>query len=136
QLTLREAWTWSHLNHPNVVPFLGVADYKVICPGALPQLSLVSRWMAHGNIMEYTREHPSADRLPLLTDIAKGVNYLHTVPSPPIIHGDLKGVCFDKILLGPQQSNDWSRTIFWLICVKGNQLRVLLTSDWHAWSSP
>ncbi|KZO92479.1 kinase-like protein [Calocera viscosa TUFC12733] len=91
QLSVREAWTWQHLNHPNIIPFLGIADYMTVCPGALPQLCLVSPWMEAGNVMEYIALHPVANRLPFLLDIVNGVEYLHTFPPGPIIHGDLKG---------------------------------------------
>ncbi|KZT55369.1 kinase-like protein, partial [Calocera cornea HHB12733] len=91
ELSVREAWTWSTLSHPNIVPFLGVANYGLICTGALPQLCLISPWMDGGNIREYVCEHPSVDRFRLLLDMAKGLQYLHTRFASPIIHGDIKG---------------------------------------------
>ncbi|KZO92469.1 kinase-like protein [Calocera viscosa TUFC12733] len=91
QLSVREAWTWQSLDHPNIIPFLGIADYMTVCPGALPQLCLVSPWMEAGNVMEYIALHPVVNRLPFLLDIVNGVEYLHNFPSGPIIHGDLKG---------------------------------------------
>ncbi|KZO97468.1 kinase-like protein, partial [Calocera viscosa TUFC12733] len=79
------------LDHPNIVPFLGIADYAKICPGGFQQLCLVSPWMSDGNIMEYLKANTSISPLPLLLDIVNAVAYLHSFPSGPIIHGDLKG---------------------------------------------
>ncbi|KZO92473.1 kinase-like protein, partial [Calocera viscosa TUFC12733] len=87
----REAWTWSKLDHPNIVPFLGIANYQKICRGGLPQLCMISPWMSMGNIMEYTLRNPSLKRLPLLRDLANGLNYLHTHQPSSIVHGDIRG---------------------------------------------
>jgi len=91
ELSIREALAWKELNHPNIVPFLGIADYEQVCRGAVSQLCLVSPWMSGGNIMEFVESNPSMDRLPFLLDIVLGVAYLHNFSSGPIIHGDLKG---------------------------------------------
>ncbi|KZO97470.1 kinase-like protein, partial [Calocera viscosa TUFC12733] len=88
--------------HPNIVPFLGIADYAKICPGGFSQLCLVSPWMADGNIMEYLKKNPTVSPLPLLLDIVNAVLYLHSFLSTPIIHGDLKG---NNILIGFDASN-------------------------------
>ena len=48
---------WKHGKHPNIVPFLGVT----IVP-----LQLISDWMSGGNIMEYLKKHPGANRLGLV----------------------------------------------------------------------
>ena len=53
----QEAIMWKHGKHPNVVPFRGVTTVP---------LQLVSDWMSGGNIMEYLKEHPGADRLSLV----------------------------------------------------------------------
>ncbi|KZO97472.1 kinase-like protein [Calocera viscosa TUFC12733] len=97
ELSVREAFTWHRLDYPNIVPFLGIADYAKVCPGGFPQLCLVSPWMSDGNVMEYLRANPSISPFPLLLDIANAVDYLHSFPSGPIIHGDLKG---NNILIG------------------------------------
>ncbi|KZO97453.1 kinase-like protein [Calocera viscosa TUFC12733] len=90
ELSVREAFTWHRLDHPNIVPFLGIADYANICPGGSPRLCLVSPWISGGNIIEYLKTNPAVSPLPLLLDILHGVGYLHSHPSGPIIHGDLK----------------------------------------------
>jgi serine/threonine protein kinase len=53
----REAVTWKHLNHPNIVPFLGAT---------LDPLQLVSAWMPGGSLTEYINEHPEKSRLALV----------------------------------------------------------------------
>ncbi|KZO92516.1 kinase-like protein, partial [Calocera viscosa TUFC12733] len=86
----REAFIWHRLDHVNIVPFLGIADYAKICPGGSPRLCLVSPWISDGNIMDYLKTNPAVSPFPLLVDILDGIAYLHSHPSGPIIHGDLK----------------------------------------------
>ena len=67
---------------------------------------MVSEWMANGNINEFVKAYPAADRLGLvsfpfqvlsqfllktgqLRDVGGGLNYLH---GQEMVHGDLKGV--------------------------------------------
>jgi len=46
--------------------------------------------MNNGNIVRFLQTAPETKCVPLLLDIAKGLNYLHTL-RPSIIHGDIKG---------------------------------------------
>jgi serine/threonine protein kinase len=48
QLLRKEALTWRDLQHPNVLPFLGV-DLETF-PGSF---CLVSPWMRHGTVLKY-----------------------------------------------------------------------------------
>ncbi|KZO97455.1 kinase-like protein [Calocera viscosa TUFC12733] len=91
ELSVREAFTWHRLQHPNIVPLLGIADYAKICPGGFPQLCLVSPWIPDGNIMDYLKANPSVSPLRLLVHIVDAVAYLHSFRYGSIIHGDLKG---------------------------------------------
>lgn len=77
----REITTWSTIAHPNVAPILGFA--------ATPIVSLISPWYEMGNVRDYLKTAPNADRLKLSLDIAKGLAYLHS-RTPEIVHGDLK----------------------------------------------
>ncbi|KAF9643876.1 kinase-like protein [Thelephora ganbajun] len=94
----KEAVMWKRLKHPNIVPLLGVT---------ITPLQLISTWMPGGNLPEYIKTHPNADRLEFLSDVAKGLCYLHSYNA---IHGDIKGVCSFSdssltIALTPGQSN-------------------------------
>ncbi|PCH33215.1 kinase-like protein, partial [Wolfiporia cocos MD-104 SS10] len=80
---IKEALIWKQLRHPNTVPFLGV-----IADDAHPFCYIVSPWMSNGHLTQYLAECPNADRLALINDIARGVDYLH---SNNVVHGDLKG---------------------------------------------
>ena len=95
KLLCREGVSWSHLNHPNIVPFRGVT---------LEPPQLVSEWISGTELRVYARGNPHAilglvspprslsynASLSLqLLGIAEGLAYLH---SRDIIHGDLNGV--------------------------------------------
>jgi len=62
---------WKRLEHPNVVPLLGVTTAP---------LQLVSVWMPGGELLEYIERNPSADRLSLVgfhrTTLDGGLNLL------------------------------------------------------------
>ena len=91
---------WKYLEHQNIVRFLGATTTP---------LQLVSEWMPEGDLTEYIKEHPGADRLdlvgtspigpdptftlPQLSGVAKGLHFLH---ANGIVHGDLRRVrnCF------------------------------------------
>ncbi|KAI6044494.1 kinase-like domain-containing protein [Pisolithus marmoratus] len=81
---LREVHVWSKLSHENIVLLLGITteiDQTV---------SIVSPWMEKGNAFTYVQD-TAVDPRPLMIDIARGLEYLHTCVEGPIFHGDLKG---------------------------------------------
>ncbi|KAG6382175.1 WD40-repeat-containing domain protein [Boletus reticuloceps] len=82
----RELGIWRRLNHPNVVPFLGIS-YGFGMRGAM---SLVSLWMPNESLSLFLAKHDDhldlGHRLQFLLDIANGLHYLHSFP---IVHGDL-----------------------------------------------
>ncbi|KAF9642913.1 kinase-like protein [Thelephora ganbajun] len=75
----QEAVMWKRLTHPNIVPLLGIT---------ITPFQLISDWMSGGDLSEYIKNNSDADRIGLLSDVAKGLRYLH---SCNVIHGDLKG---------------------------------------------
>ncbi|KAG8939726.1 hypothetical protein FRC03_006095, partial [Tulasnella sp. 419] len=86
----REIRVWQTLDHPNVVPLLGFT----MQPDAIP--TLISPWYINSNINQYLKSNPQANRLHLIRDVAKGLDYLHSIP---IAHGDIKG---ENVLVNAQ----------------------------------
>ncbi|KIO23712.1 hypothetical protein M407DRAFT_77776 [Tulasnella calospora MUT 4182] len=74
---------WVSCEHSNVAKLVGrtVLDSSP---------AIVSEWYSSGNIADYLKDNPHADRKYLLLDAAKGLQYLHS-RVPPICHGDIKG---------------------------------------------
>lgn len=83
-----EAVIWYHVQHANCLPFYGV---YVFDDDAEKTWCLVSPWMKDGHVNHYLKEHRDADRYPLILDVARGLEYLHSM-DPAVTHGDLKGV--------------------------------------------
>ncbi|KAJ7205761.1 kinase-like domain-containing protein, partial [Mycena pura] len=85
----REALIWRQLCHPNLLPFFGLYYLD-------NRLCLVSPWMENGNILEFLgREPANTDRLSLILDVARGLEYLH---EQKVVHGDIKAI---NILVTP-----------------------------------
>ncbi|KAK7437358.1 Rho guanine nucleotide exchange factor [Stygiomarasmius scandens] len=87
----QEAIVWRQLDHPNVLPFLGL----YFLDDSRQRVCLLSPWMNNGNLRQFLKNGSkvSIDRARLAHDIASGLSYLH---EGKIIHGDLKG---DNILI-------------------------------------
>ncbi|KAI6142182.1 kinase-like domain-containing protein, partial [Pisolithus tinctorius] len=85
QRTLYEVHIWSHLQHENIIPLLGITT------NFNHTVSMVTEWMEGGNAHEYVQDEavdPGPLVLPQLLDIARGLHYLHSLH---IAHGDMKG---------------------------------------------
>ncbi|KDQ52544.1 hypothetical protein JAAARDRAFT_478861 [Jaapia argillacea MUCL 33604] len=76
-----EAVTWKHIRHPNVIPFRGVFTSPT-------EFSIVSDWMAHGDIVSYIKSNAEAHLEMLILDIFDGLRFIHGIN---LVHGDLKG---------------------------------------------
>ena len=63
----REAVAWGHLQHPNILPLLGVTS-------AEGRLAMVSEWMENGNINDFIQKNPKANRTKLVSLILNCVN--------------------------------------------------------------
>ncbi|CUA70735.1 hypothetical protein RSOLAG22IIIB_09063 [Rhizoctonia solani] len=79
----RELFLWSQMKHLNVHQLQGVIMFRDHC------LGMVSEWMENGNLHEYLRKQPSADRYQLCVHVASGLEYMHKCST---IHGDLKAI--------------------------------------------
>ncbi|KAG8902601.1 hypothetical protein FRC00_013762 [Tulasnella sp. 408] len=86
---MREAYVWSQLKNDHIIEFLGF--YFSSSEGKTEAL-LVCPWMENGESVRYVKQQhlPPGERLQLLLDAAKGLQYLHS-RVPPICHGDIKG---------------------------------------------
>ncbi|KAN0080223.1 Protein kinase-like domain containing protein [Tylopilus felleus] len=80
----RELGLWRRLEHPNIVPLLGVTN------GFGPILAAVLPWMSTGSLHSFLKKDGHAltvdERLHLLFGIVSGLEYLH---SNRVLHGDL-----------------------------------------------
>lgn len=81
KIIAQEAVEWGQLSHPNLLPLYGLHWFG-------RQLSLVYPWARNGNVVDFVKAHPSADRALLCSDVAEGIAYLH---DNDIVHGHLKG---------------------------------------------
>ncbi|KAG8974659.1 hypothetical protein FRC05_006993 [Tulasnella sp. 425] len=79
----KELEIWMGLKHPNITPLLGFV--------LLGDLCTISPWYSNGNVASYINQHPDADRIKLVSDVACGLAYLHNL-ALPVIHGDMKPV--------------------------------------------
>ncbi|KAF8526297.1 kinase-like domain-containing protein [Hysterangium stoloniferum] len=68
------------LGHPHITPLFGIQNYPTA-----PQL--IFPWYSNGSISEYFNNHPTVDPLPLILEVASGIQFMH---DRGIVHGDLK----------------------------------------------
>ena len=55
----REAIAWKHLQHPNILPLLGVTL-------AGQRFAMVSEWMVNGKICDFIQDNPNVNRTELV----------------------------------------------------------------------
>jgi len=80
QRIARESKLWFSLNHPNIQPYLGY------CLRLGKSVALVSPYCGNSTIMTFISNNPGIDKFPLVTDVAEGLSYLHSIN---VIHCDL-----------------------------------------------
>ncbi|KAG9041720.1 hypothetical protein FS837_011835 [Tulasnella sp. UAMH 9824] len=87
-LTIREAEFLAELDHPNIVELEGFVED--LSKGII---WLVFPWLYNGNLKEFVAKEKweVPERISLISDVAKGLEYLHT-RNPPVCHGDLKSL--------------------------------------------
>jgi len=80
---LREIFVLSHVEHPNIIKFLGASLGRNLC--------LVTEFCQYGSLNKFMQTKPLgwSFKVKFATDIAEAMNYLHT-QTPPIVHRDLK----------------------------------------------
>ncbi|KAK7014133.1 Rho guanine nucleotide exchange factor [Paramarasmius palmivorus] len=83
---VREAIVWRQLDHPNLLPFLGL----FFLTESKQQLCLISPWAENGNLIQFLERTPrtEVDHRHLVFDVANGLQHLHQMK---IVHADLKG---------------------------------------------
>ncbi|KAG8915675.1 hypothetical protein FRC01_003547 [Tulasnella sp. 417] len=80
-----ETVIWMKLKHPNVLPFYGYQKKDV-------ELILVSRWSENASLDTFLAVHlelTRSDKLELLHEAARGLEYLHSLEYP-IAHGNIQ----------------------------------------------
>ncbi len=82
---LREVILCRQFHHPNILPFVGVS-----CDDRDWLYGLVTPYMTYGNIMEFLQLYPEVNRLTVVFQIMKGLEFLHCWETP-IAHRDIKG---------------------------------------------
>ncbi|KAH7337660.1 kinase-like domain-containing protein [Rhizoctonia solani] len=79
----KELLTWLQLDHPNVLPLLGLAVFS-------GGLSMVSPWMPYGNLRAYLQRNKGEGiRMGFCEQIRTGLVYIH---SKDMVHGDMKAM--------------------------------------------
>ncbi|KIO17636.1 hypothetical protein M407DRAFT_58798, partial [Tulasnella calospora MUT 4182] len=88
QLTLREAEFLVKLSHENIIKLEGFVEDV-----SKQMIWLVFPWEDNGTLKDFVTatDWEIPERISLLNDVARGVEYLHT-RTPPIFHGDLKSI--------------------------------------------
>ncbi|KAG9009033.1 hypothetical protein FRB90_008631 [Tulasnella sp. 427] len=86
---IREAYVWSQLKNDNITDFVG---FHFSSHEGKTEALLVCPWMENGQSTAFVKRNGLSvvERLQLLLDAAKGIEYLHS-RVPPICHGDIKG---------------------------------------------
>ena len=95
QRFVREMQISSQCHHPNLLKFLGAT---------LEGDPIILTELMQTNLYDVIRQHELKDHqlIPLLQDIASGINYLHCLSPKPIIHRDISSS--NVLLRGPDGS--------------------------------
>ncbi|KAG8939818.1 hypothetical protein FRC03_006008 [Tulasnella sp. 419] len=91
----QEVNIWGCLDHPNVVPLLGLS-----IPINDPP-SLISPWYPNGNLTTCLKSSPDSHCTRILYDLSCGLEYLHSLD---IVHGDIKP---ENVLLDADSRACW-----------------------------
>jgi len=80
----RQVDLWRALKHKNILRLYGICKLDYM-PN--PPMYFVSPWMKHKDAITYCKSNSNADRLRILYDILKGLEYIHGMG---ILHGGLQ----------------------------------------------
>ncbi|KAG6843681.1 hypothetical protein H0H87_001661, partial [Tephrocybe sp. NHM501043] len=80
----REILPWAQISHENILPFYGIFRLE----DGSERLGIVSPFLENGNVVEFLRRNPQADRPSLIFGVASGMTHLH---DNGLVHGDIKG---------------------------------------------
>ncbi|TFK42824.1 TKL/TKL-ccin protein kinase [Crucibulum laeve] len=76
-----EITVWSNLKNDHILPFYGIVTDQG------QHIHTVSPWQENGNVLDYVKLEPQADKFKLISGAAKGLEYLH---ANGVIHGNVK----------------------------------------------
>ncbi|KAF8162035.1 kinase-like domain-containing protein [Mycena galopus ATCC 62051] len=80
----KEVLIWRQLRHPNILLLLGINMDEFF-----PSFTLISPWLAQGNISRFLEINPNHDLICLLVEVSEGLKYLHE-RTPSVVHGDIR----------------------------------------------
>ncbi|KAF9452803.1 TKL/TKL-ccin protein kinase [Macrolepiota fuliginosa MF-IS2] len=78
---VREIQVWSKLKNEHILSFYGIVTDQG------RHMHMVSPWLENGNVLDYVKQNPEADKMLLIRGAAEGLRYLH---SQNIVHGNIK----------------------------------------------
>jgi len=115
----RDVIEWKRPEHPGILRLLGIplaADKN--------RLKILTEWMPNGNLMEFAKPNPQANRLRLISEVMSGMAYLHQLG---VVYGDLKG---SNILVDPVDSTATARVAdFGLMTIADTSTNLLSESS-------
>ncbi|KLO20748.1 kinase-like protein [Schizopora paradoxa] len=83
QAMYKEVKLWTSFHHPNILRLYGAC-----LEASLP--FLIMQYCPLGNLLNYLKSNPNANRIDLSYDIVAGMSYLHNTRN--VVHADLKGL--------------------------------------------
>ncbi|KAJ7870518.1 kinase-like domain-containing protein [Mycena leptocephala] len=80
----KEVLIWRQLRHPNILLLRGINMDEFY-----PSFTLISPWLAQGNISGFLETNPKHDLIRSLVEVSEGLKYLHE-RTPSVVHGDIR----------------------------------------------
>ena len=133
----RELTVMVRCRHPNLVLFMGAAT-------TTPPIRLLSEFCEGGTLFDLLHNRPEIElcwrqKIKILLDVAKGMNYLHHC-RPPIVHRDLKSL---NLLLAEKVEDEFDTPVvkiadFGMAKIKANVENATMTANagTYHWMAP